>query len=182
MSSAPRRSSRFGGPSLLVGTLFIVVFAPMVGAEDTRPSELPYDTGDKIPVLDPSYRQENHEVILITDNDLIPQIATLEEGQLVAWISYAKAPSRIVFERETARSMICHSLINFSIVDDELRSAEIHPGEFASFCELKPGVYRYKIVRPNPSIAGRVGGQRRLDGEIVVGNPSKAQPSEANDG
>lgn len=163
------------GRSLILGTLLVVFLVPAVGAEDTRPSEIPYDTGDAIPVLDPSYRQKTHEVVLITDNDLRPQIVQLGEGQLVAWISYAKAPSRIVFEREVARSMICHSLINFSIVEDELRSADIHPGEFASFCELKPGRYRYKVVRPDPNMAGNMGGQRRLDGVIVVGDSSQAK-------
>ena len=90
---------------------------------------------------------------------------------MIAWISYGRAPSRIVFEREVARDMICHNLINFEIVDDELRSAEIHPGEFASFCELKPGRYTYKVVRPDPKLAGPSGGHKRLNGEIIVGNP-----------
>jgi hypothetical protein len=74
----------------------------------------------------------------------------------------------VVFEREVARDMICHSLVNFSIKDDELRSAPIHAGEFASFCQLKPGRYRYKIVRPESK--EHVDAARRLEGEIVVGN------------
>jgi hypothetical protein len=66
--------------------------------------------------------------------------------------------------------MICHSLVNFSIKDDELRSAPINAGEFASFCELKPGRYRYKVMRPQ---AGQkpIDAAHRLDGEIIVGNP-----------
>jgi hypothetical protein len=66
--------------------------------------------------------------------------------------------------------MICHSLVNFSIREDELRSAEIHTGEFASFCELQPGRYRYKVVRKDPEAAGAGGAARRLEGEIIVGN------------
>ena len=95
---------------------------------------------------------------------------TLNEGQLVAWISYAASPSVVIFEREVARSMVCHSLVNFSIQEDELRSAPIHAGEFASFCELKPGRYRYKVTRPLP-LAGGLDAARRLDGVIIVGNP-----------
>jgi hypothetical protein len=67
--------------------------------------------------------------------------------------------------------MICHSLVNFTIQDDELRSAPIHLGEFASFCQLKPGRYRYKVVRPNPGESAGAAA-RRLEGEIIVGNPS----------
>ena len=156
---------------MALATLLALAIAGSVSAKDERPNEIPYDTPDKIPALDPSYRQSNHKVVLITDHDLNPRLTTLEEGQLIAWISYGRSPSRIVFEREVARDMICHSLINFSIVDDELRSAEIHPGEFASFCELKPGRYTYKVVRPDPKLAGASGGHKRLDGEIIVGNP-----------
>ena len=72
------------------------------------------------------------------------------------------------FERETARSMVCHSLVNFSIIEDEIRSAPIRPGEFASFCELKPGRYRYKVVRPNADISSALGSSGRLDGVIIV--------------
>jgi hypothetical protein len=96
---------------------------------------------------------------------------TRDEGQLVAWISYSAAESVVVFEREVARDMICHSLVNFSLKDDELRSAPIHAGEFASFCQLKPGRYRYKIVRPRA--LERDDARRQLDGEIIVGNPTK---------
>jgi hypothetical protein len=64
--------------------------------------------------------------------------------------------------------MICHSLVNFSIKDDELRSAPIHAGEFASFCELKPGRYRYRVMRSDSDMTA-IGGARRLEGDIVVG-------------
>lgn len=177
MSNASSRSPR--GKTIPVArksvlalvSLLAFALAGSVNAEDDRPNEIPYDTPDKIPSLDPSYRQSNHKVVLITDHGLNPRLTTLQEGQLIAWISYGRAPSRIVFEREVARDMICHNLINFEIVDDELRSAEIHPGEFASFCELKPGRYTYKVVRPDPKLAGPSGGHKRLNGEIIVGNP-----------
>jgi len=144
---------------------------PGHGADD-RPKELPYEQPGNIPQLDPDYRRSSHKVVLITDQALSPRLVTLDEGQLVAWISYSKVPSQVIFERDVARSMICHSLVNFSIEDDELKSAEIHPGEFASFCELKPGRYRYKVVRRDHKIAGQEGAAKRLEGEIIVGNPS----------
>jgi hypothetical protein len=61
--------------------------------------------------------------------------------------------------------------VNFSIVDDELRSAPINAGEFASFCQLKPGRYKYRVVRPDRG-GGGTDAARRLEGEIVIGNPS----------
>lgn len=124
-----------------------------------------------LPQLDLDMRRSSHKVVLITDQALNPRLVTLDEGQLVAWISYSKAVSQIVFEREIAKNMICHSLVNFSIVDDELKSSMIHPGEFASFCELKPGRYKYRIVREASATPDVDVATRRLEGEIVVGNP-----------
>src|SRR5262245_60249314 len=108
----------------LVGALSALGLLALPGiAEDDRPTEIPYDTPGEIPTLSPDYSMTSHKVVLITDNALNPRLVTLEEGQLVAWISYSPVPSRVVFEREVARSMICHSLVNFSIEEDELRSA-----------------------------------------------------------
>jgi hypothetical protein len=155
---------------MLLGVLGLLLCADAAPAEDDRPKDIPYDTPGGLPQLSPSYKMTNHKVVVIENHALKPRLATLEEGQLVAWISYSSVPSEVVFEREVARSMVCHSLVNFSIKDDELRSAPIHAGEFASFCQLKPGRYRYKIVRRMPSDSGS-DAARRIDGEIIVGNP-----------
>lgn len=147
----------------------LVLAAPLAAAKDDRPSEIPYETPGEIPQLDPSYRMTSHKVVLITDHALNPRLVTLDEGQLVAWLSYSRAPSEIVFEREVAGSMVCHSLVNFAIKDDEIRSAPINAGEFASFCELKPGRYKYKVVRTLPADRS-LDVPRTLEGEILVGN------------
>jgi hypothetical protein len=145
-------------------------------AADDRPKEIPYSTPGAVPSLSPDYKLTSHKVVLITDNAINPRLVTLDEGQLVAWISYSPVPSVIVFEREVARNMICHSLVNFQIKDDELRSAPINAGEFASFCQLKPGRYKYKVVRPDASPATGTDAARRLEGEIIIGNPTGAAP------
>ena len=145
----------------------LLLAGPVAG--DDRPTELPHDTPGPVPSLDPSYRMTNHRVVLITDQAINPRLVTLDEGQLVAWISYSAVPAMIVFEREVAKAMICHSLVNFSIKDDELRSQLIHAGEFASFCELKPGRYRYKVVRPDTGEAA-ASARHMLRGEIIVGD------------
>ena len=155
---------------LALAAVALLVATPL--AADDRPSEVPYDTPGPIPSLDPSYRMESHKVVLITDQELRPNRVFLDKGQLVAWVSYAPQPSIIVFEREVARDMICHSLVNFSIKEDELRSAPIHAGEFASFCQLKPGRYKYKVVRPDPGTSGG-GSRRRVEGEIIVREPEE---------
>ncbi len=154
----------------LLGAALALLLADFATAADDRPTEIPYEMPGDIPHLSPDYHMTNHKVVLITDNGLNPRLATLDEGQLVAWMSYSPVPSTVVFEREVARSMICHSLVNFSIKDDELRSAPIHAGEFASFCQLKPGRYKYKILRDSMTSPG-IDAARKLEGEIIVGNP-----------
>ena len=154
-------------PALAI-LLALGLFAiPAPGADD-RPKEIPYANPGEVPQLSPDYRMTSHKVVLITDQALNPRLVTLDEGQLVAWISYSPAASTVVFEREVARNMICHSLVNFTIKDDELRSAPIHAGEFASFCQLKPGRYKYKVVSAQQ---GEHQAGQRLEGEIIVGNP-----------
>jgi hypothetical protein len=148
--------------------LAVAVAAPVaIGAAEDRPSEIPYETTTEVPLLDPSYRMSSHKVVLITDQALNPRLVNLDSGQLVAWISYSGWPSTVVFERETAKNMICHSLVNFQIKDDEIRSQPIHAGEFASFCQLKPGRYKYKIVRTDNPATGAAP-RKLLEGEIIV--------------
>lgn len=163
-------TANLGGAVLLavgLAALLSVFGAGGAGAEDERPSELPYETPGEFPQMDPTYRMTSHKIVLITDHALNPRRVELAKGDLVAWISYSKQPSVVVFERETAKSMVCHSLVNFSIKDDEIRSAPIHAGEFASFCQLKPGRYKYKIVRPDAGDI-RASSAKVLEGEIAV--------------
>ena len=141
-------------------------------AADERPKEMPYETTGPIPLLDPSYRMESHKVVLITDHALNPRLVKLDAGQLVAWISYSGWPSTVVFERETAKNMICHSLVNFQIKDDEIRSQPIHAGEFASFCQLKPGRYLYRVIRTDNPTMGTAP-SKSLVGEIIVAEEKK---------
>jgi len=148
--------------------LSLAVAAPLVlAAEDDRPKDIPYETTSEVPLLDPSYRMSSHKVVLITDQALNPRLVNLDSGQLVAWISYSGWPSTVVFERETAKNMICHSLVNFQIKDDEIRSQPIHAGEFASFCQLKPGRYKYRVVRTDNPTTGKAP-RKSLEGEIIV--------------
>jgi hypothetical protein len=160
----------------LVGLSLTVASAQGEPAKEGRPSELPYETPGNLPLLNPDYRMTSHKVVLITDDALNPRRVDLDKGQLVAWISYSGHPSTIVFERETAKSMICHSLVNFSIKDDEIRSQPINAGEFASFCQLKPGRYKYKVVRGAPQVSG-VAGAKVLEGEIAVSDQGEPPPS-----
>jgi len=67
-----------------------------------------------------------------------------------------------------AVSICSAALIGAALLDVP---APIHAGEFASFCQLKPGRYRYKIVRQEPK--DHVDAARRLEGEIIVGNAAQ---------
>lgn len=162
------------------GLLALLLAAPLVADENRvsgTPEAAPAGVADPPPGANPAgisplpsgARPSSHKVVLITDESLNPGLVALDEGQLVAWISYSTSESTVVFARDVARDMRCHSLVNFSFVDDELRSAPIHAGEFASFCELRPGRYGYKVVRPDPPEPADA--PRELQGEIRVGNP-----------
>jgi hypothetical protein len=163
ITDLPKRALQLFATLAAVSGLALSAFA-----EDDRPTELKFERPGPIPTLDANYRRGDHRVVIIKDADLLPKDVVLEPGQLVAWISYARMGSTIVFEREVAKSMVCHSLVNFSIKEDELRSAEIRPGEFASFCELQPGRYRYKVVRPDAGLSSAPGTTRRLDDWVTV--------------
>ena len=130
-SSTRRRAATNGGPPMTPmfrnRLLWIVaVFAHrghrrrrararLRSRKSTRPKDMPYDTPGEIPQLSPKYKLTEHEVVLITDQALNPRLVTLSEGQLVAWISYSgvRLPSSCSSAR-SARSMVCHSLVNFS--------------------------------------------------------------------
>lgn len=137
-----------------------------------RPNHINYTMPGTIPQLDSATLTRPIKRVLITNQGLQPSRVTLQPGERIVWESYSGTATSIVFEREVAASMICHSLVNFVLHEDELRSAEIHTGEKASFCELKPGQYRYRAVRANPRDGALAGAAARLDGWIIVNAPS----------
>ena len=151
----------------LLGVVLLLV-GPASASED-RASEPRVETLEDLPKLDPDYQMNTHKVVLITADSLNPATVNLDSGQLIAWISYSPSESTVVFERNVAKSMICHSRVNFSFEDGELRSTPINAGEFASFCELKPGSYRYKVVRTKASDQPGADADKMLEGKIVVG-------------
>ena len=154
--------------ALGVAAVALLAAAPSVArAADDHPQEIPYTSPSELPQLDPTAMAAPRKVVLIADEALNPRLVQLTEGEHVAWLSYSKIPSQIVFDRDTAKSMICHSLVNFTIKDAEIVSGDIHAGEFASFCELKPGRYKYMIRRPNPG-SNAASARSRLEGEIIV--------------
>jgi hypothetical protein len=171
---SPSTRRRFIVSAAALALLFFAV--PSAASADDRPKAITYANSQPgaIPQLSAEALARPTKRVLITNEALHPSRVTLEPGERIEWLSYASAATSIVFEREVAGSMICHSLVNFAIQEDELRSAEIHTGEKASFCELKPGQYRYRAVRTNPLTGSNVGAAKRIEGWIVV-NESKGQ-------
>jgi hypothetical protein len=149
-------------------TVALLLVGPASASED-RVSQPREESIEDLPTLDPDYQMNTHKVVLITADSLNPATVNLDRGQLIAWISYSPSKSTVVFERSVAKSMICHSRVNFSFEEGELRSTPINAGEFASFCQLKPGSYRYKVVRSNASDQPGADASRMLEGEIIVG-------------
>lgn len=159
---------------LTIGLAIGVVALASPAAAGDRPSHITYATPGAIPQLDLSTLARPVKRVLITNEGLQPSRVTLRAGERIMWESYESVATSIVFEREVAASMICHSLVNFHLDEDELRSGEIHTGEKASFCELKPGQYRYRAVRSNPISGGSVGAAKRIEGWIVVAEADEA--------
>jgi len=146
----------------------LLLAGPALATDESAAQPAP-ETLEDLPKLDPSYQMNTHKVVLITADSLNPATVSLAPGQLIAWISYSPTQATVVFERDVAKSMICHSRVNFSFEEGELRSAPINAGEFASFCQLKPGSYRYKIERAQASDRSGAAADAMLAGEIVVG-------------
>jgi plastocyanin len=161
------RKCRSGAISGLLAAALLLA-SPAFASEERASRSTP-ETLDDLPKLDPSYQMNTHKVVLITADSLNPATVNLAPGQLIAWISYSPTQATVVFERDVAKSMICHSRVNFTFEEGELRSAPIHAGEFASFCQLKPGTYRYKVERAQASDRSGADADAMLAGEIVVG-------------
>jgi plastocyanin len=151
------------------GLLAVALFwVGSASASEEGASQPRAETLEVLPQLDPGAQMNTHKVVLITADSLNPATVNLAPGQLIAWISYSPSESTVVFERAVAKSMVCHSRVNFAFEEGELRSTPINAGEFASFCELKPGSYRYTVVRSNASDPPGTEANRVLEGEIVV--------------
>jgi hypothetical protein len=146
----------------------LVLGLALPAAADDRPEALVFDTPGPFPTLGRDYRPDQRRQIVIEDQALSPRTIVIWQGQEINWLSMARSTSRIVFEREVARSLVCHSLVNFELAEDELRSGDLHAGDRASFCELAPGQYRYRVVRNGHGEAQGLAGARRLNGWIVV--------------
>lgn len=139
-------------------------------AED-RPTEIQFDQPERIPTLRADELRGPIRRIVINDHSLIPREIVLDYGERFGWESQSRAASRIVFEREVARTLFCRSLVNFSIADDELRSSELQVNDVANFCQLEPGRYPYRVIRSDPS----TGASRRLDGWVTVRGKSDSR-------
>jgi len=162
----PRGRAKRGHAGLWLAALLLLV-GPALASDDRAP-EPAQQTPEALPRFEPGHQPSTHKVVLITADAVIPATINLVPGQLIAWISYSPSEATIVFERNVAASMVCHSRVNFAFREGELRSTPIAAGEFASFCELKPGRYHYRIERTDRSGAAGADATRTLEGEIVV--------------
>jgi hypothetical protein len=157
-----------------LGILLALAAGALAGsarAGEPRAEEIRYEVPGPVPLLGADFGLDPGASVLLTDDRLSPRRVLVRQGETVRWRSMARQASRIVFESEVARSMVCHSLVNFALDGDRLRSAPLHTGDSASFCRLAPGTYRYRVVRDGPAerpVAGAVQLSSRLEGVIVV--------------
>ncbi|NNL66273.1 MAG: hypothetical protein HKP30_08530 [Myxococcales bacterium] len=155
---------------ILAAAAFLAGASPAL-AEAPRSESIRYEVPGAVPLLQPSVTAGPVVEVLMTDDRLSPRRAVVRPGETIRWQSVAREASAIVFEREVARSMICHSLVNFELEGDTLRSAPLQTGDTSSFCRLSPGTYRYRVERNGPSERPTAGGRQlstRLEGMIVV--------------
>ena len=82
MSLGPVRALARLLPWVALGALLLAAGAAQ--AQDTRPTEIPYDTPGEIPQLSPKYKMSSHKVVVIENYALNPKLVTIDEGQLVA--------------------------------------------------------------------------------------------------
>jgi len=150
----------------------LLLATPRPAPADEPPAEaIHYEVPGVVPLLASDWQLAHAVPVLLTDDRLSPRRAVVRSGQTLRWRSMARHASRIVFEREVARAMVCHSLVNFAIDGDQLRSGPIQTGDTASFCRLDPGTYRYRIERSGPAERPTAGARQlssRLEGVIVV--------------
>jgi hypothetical protein len=165
--------------SLLLAGAALALAGP-APADEPRAEAIRYEMPGDVPLLSPSWQLEPATAVLLTDDRLSPRRVVVRAGETVRWHSLARHASRIVFEREVAKSMVCHSLVNFELDGDSLRSGPLHTGDTSSFCRLQPGTYRYRVERTGPAAWPTTGGRQlssRLEGVIVVREAEPTEPA-----
>jgi hypothetical protein len=105
--------------------------------------------------------------VLIGLDGVRPARVELAAGQTLSWRSVAPGAVRVSFDAQVARSLLCTHLVNFALEEGRLRSAPLESGDVASFCELAPGRYRYRVEGAEPA-ADPAAPAEPVEGEIVV--------------
>ncbi len=161
---------------LLAIVLALGLALPAPAAE---PLEAPiFETPGEVPLLSRTYGLEWAEQIDITEYAISPVRVVIHADQKVAFLNRARGGRRVSFGPETARSMVCDELVNFSMERGRLRSGMLQTGDVASLCRLQPGVYPYRVERMPPSERS-LSLSERPRGQIVVIDPPEAEDASA---
>ena len=176
--SGSGRPGRVGGFSMTNGIRVALVlalalggFAGPVGAQGERPDALPYTS--ELPDLDPGYRRNDHKVVLIREQDLLPRTLTLEEGPAGRLDQLREgALGRSSSSARPRATMICHSLVNFSHEGRRAALGRDHAGRVRELLSAEDrAAIATRSIRPS-AVRGRSGARASaIDGEIIVGNP-----------
>jgi len=126
-----------------------------------------YETPYAIPLPEPAWVRRAMPTVLIGAGGVQPARVELVAGQTLSWHSAAPGGVRVSFDAGVARSLLCTHLVNFSLEEGRLRSGLLENGDVASFCELAPGRYRYRIEPTGPADDPQAPADP-VEGEIVV--------------
>jgi len=147
------------------GALLLACLAVAAVAAGDEP--ITYETPYAIPLPEPALGLGSAPTVLITESGVQPPRVDLVAGQTLSWRSAALRGVRISFDAEVARSLLCTHLVHFSLEEGRLRSGLLEKGDVASFCELAPGRYGYRVESAEPT-ANPLSLAEPVEGEIVV--------------
>ncbi len=143
------------------------------GSGPHAPVQIAFEAPGPVPLLPAYYGLLRHRTVTIADDRLHPRRVGLRAGEMIRWESRSSDPSRIVFDEDVARHMVCDGLVNFELRGGRLQSAPMQTGDVAYLCRPAPGRYRYRVDRRAAASAGRSPrGSRsissQLEGVIIV--------------
>ena len=118
------------------------------------------------PAEESDHADHPHTSIRIASSGLRPDRATLPADNAVVFLNYSGRIAQISFPESVAKNITCKARSSFELANGRLTAPYVRQGSFASFCNLAPGDYEYRVELKRS--AGELENYAVLDGVIVV--------------